>query len=167
MNAIQIYLRGQRGRKIKLASDLGISPGAISQWKDVPADRVLEVEQVTGIPCHELRPDLYRVPNAKGAIAPRTEETDPMTGHRSKRSVKSALNDFPRISRTPGVMGGKPCVKGSRMTVGMIVAQIGDGATIEELMDDFPELKREDIMEAIRYAGWLSGSMLLELDSAA
>ena len=125
------------------------------------------VEQVTGIPCHELRPDLYRVPNAKGAIAPRTEETDPMTGHRSKRSVKSALNDFPRISRTPGVMGGKPCVKGSRMTVGMIVAQIGDGATIEELMDDFPELKREDIMEAIRYAGWLSGSMLLELDSAA
>jgi uncharacterized protein (DUF433 family) len=80
---------------------------------------------------------------------------------------RSALNDFPRITRKPGVMGGKPCIKGSRMTVGMIVGQIGDGATIEELLGDFPELKREDILEAIRYAGWYAGDMLLELDPAA
>lgn len=84
-----------------------------------------------------------------------------------KSSVRSAVSSFKRITRTPGVMGGKPCIKGSRMTVGMIVSQVGDGATIEELMDDFPELKRADILEAIRYAGWLSSDMLLELDPAA
>jgi uncharacterized protein (DUF433 family) len=84
-----------------------------------------------------------------------------------KNAPRTPLKSFSRITRTPGVMGGKPCIKGSRMTVGMIVAQIGDGATIEELMDDFPALKREDILEAIRYAGWYSGDMLLDLDPAA
>lgn len=84
-----------------------------------------------------------------------------------KGAPRSAVTSFKRITRTPGVMGGKPCIKGSRMTVGMIVSQLGDGATIEELMDDFPELKRADILEAIRYAGWLSSDMLLELDPAA
>lgn len=86
---------------------------------------------------------------------------------RRKKPAELAVNSFPRITRTPGVMGGKPCIKGSRMTVGMIVSQIGDGATLEELMDDFPELKRGDILEAIRYAGWFSGDMLLDLDPAA
>jgi uncharacterized protein (DUF433 family) len=84
-----------------------------------------------------------------------------------KNVPRTSLKSFSRITRTPGVMGGKPCIKGSRMTVGMIVAQIGDGATIEELIDDFPVLKREDILEAIRYAGWYSGDMLLDLDPAA
>lgn len=84
-----------------------------------------------------------------------------------KNGPQSALKAFTRITRTPGVMGGKPCIKGSRMTVGMIVGQIGDGATIEELMDDFPNLKRADILEAIRYAGWYSGDMLLDLEPAA
>jgi uncharacterized protein (DUF433 family) len=61
------------------------------------------------------------------------------------------MNDFPRITRNPKVMGGKPCIRSSRMTVGMIVGQIGDGATIEELLDDFPELKREDITQVLHY----------------
>ena len=86
---------------------------------------------------------------------------------RRKGQFEPALNSFPRITRTPGVMGGKPCIRGSRMTVGMIVGQIGDGATVEELMDDFPELKRKDILEAIRYAGWYSGDLLFDLDPAA
>jgi uncharacterized protein (DUF433 family) len=86
---------------------------------------------------------------------------------RGKKILESALKSFPRITRTPGVMGGKPCIKGSRMTVGMIVGQIGDGATIEELMDDFPELKRQDILQAIGYAGWLAGDMVSDLDPAA
>ena len=86
---------------------------------------------------------------------------------RRKSHFEPALNSFPRITRTPGVMGGKPCIKGSRMTVGMIVGQIGEGATLEELMDDFPELKREDILEAIRYAAWYSSDLLFDLDPAA
>ena len=75
------------------------------------------------------------------------------------------MSEFPRITRNPKVMGGKPCITGSRMTVGMIVGQIGEGATFEQLMDDFPELKHEDILEAIRYAAWLASEQEVDLGS--
>lgn len=48
-----------RGLRIRLARDLGITPGAIYQWRRVPAERVIQVERLTGISRHELRPDLY------------------------------------------------------------------------------------------------------------
>jgi len=43
-----------------------------------------------------------------------------------------------------------------RVTVGMIVGQIGAGRTIEELLTDYPYLEREDILQALRYAAWLA-----------
>lgn len=46
-----------------LARALGISSAAIAQWREVPADRVPQVELVTRVPCWELRPDLYRTPD--------------------------------------------------------------------------------------------------------
>ncbi len=61
-----------------------------------------------------------------------------------------------RIIRDPTVMGGKPCIRGMRVTVGMIVGQIGAGHTIEELLADYPYLEREDILQALRYAAWLA-----------
>lgn len=63
---------------------------------------------------------------------------------------------FDRITRDPSVMGGKPCVRGMRVTVGMIVGQIGTGHTIDELLADYPYLEREDILQALRYAAWLA-----------
>lgn len=45
----------------------GITPQAISQWRRVPAERVLEVERVTGVPRHELRPDIYPAPETEAA----------------------------------------------------------------------------------------------------
>ena len=59
-----------------------------------------------------------------------------------------------RITRNPEVMGGKPCIRGMRVTVGMIVSQIGAGQSVESLLDDFPYLEREDIMQALQYAAW-------------
>jgi len=53
-------------------------------------------------------------------------------------------------------MGGKARVRGMRVTVGMIVGQIGAGRTIEELLTDYPYLEREDILQALRYAAWLA-----------
>lgn len=47
----------------------GVSPQAISQWSRVPVLRVLDVERVTGIPRHELRPDIYPPPSAPSAPA--------------------------------------------------------------------------------------------------
>ena len=61
-----------------------------------------------------------------------------------------------RITQNPAVMGGKPCIRGMRVTVGMIVGQIGSGLSIEELLSDYPYLEREDIMQALRYAAALS-----------
>lgn len=73
------------------------------------------------------------------------------------------MAQFDRITRNPKVMGGKPCVRGMRVTVGMIVGQIGAGASIEEVLSDFPYLEREDILQAIRYAGALAEDREVEL----
>jgi len=64
------------------------------------------------------------------------------------------MDQFDRITQQPGVMGGKPCIRRMRVTVGMIVGQIGAGQSVESLLDDFPYLEREDIMQALRYAAW-------------
>ena len=62
------------------------------------------------------------------------------------------MEHFDRITQQPGMMGGKACIRGMRVSVGMIVGQIGAGQSIEELLVDFPYLEREDIMQALRYA---------------
>jgi uncharacterized protein (DUF433 family) len=64
------------------------------------------------------------------------------------------VTQFDRITQEPGVMGGKACIRGMRVTVGMIVGQIGSGHSIEEVLADYPYLEREDIMQALRYAAW-------------
>lgn len=66
------------------------------------------------------------------------------------------MTHFDRITQDPAVMGGKACIRGMRVTVGMIVGQIGAGHTIEEILADYPYLDREDILQALRYAAWLA-----------
>jgi uncharacterized protein (DUF433 family) len=63
-----------------------------------------------------------------------------------------SVSRFDRITQQPGVMGGKPCIRGMRVTVAMIVGQIGAGCTIEQLLADYPYLEREDITQALGYA---------------
>lgn len=64
------------------------------------------------------------------------------------------MSDFRRITQNPAVMGGKPCIRGLRVTVGMIVGQISAGRTVDDLLAEYPYLEREDIPEALRYAAW-------------
>jgi uncharacterized protein (DUF433 family) len=66
------------------------------------------------------------------------------------------MNPFERITHDPQVMGGKATIRGMRVTVGMVVGQIGAGHSIEEILADYPYLEREDILEALRYAAWLA-----------
>ena len=75
----------------------------------------------------------------------------------------STMNDFTRITQDPTVMGGKPCIRGLRVTVGMIVGQIGAGQSVDDLLRDYPYLEREDIFEAIRYAAWRAHEREVEL----
>ncbi len=74
---------------------------------------------------------------------------------------------FDRITQTPGVMGGKPCVKGTRVTVGMIVGEIGAGTSIDALLADYPYLERADVMQALRYAAWRVQEREVLLEAAA
>jgi uncharacterized protein (DUF433 family) len=68
-----------------------------------------------------------------------------------------------RITQQPELMGGKECVRGLRMTVGMIVSQIGAGHAIDEVLTDYPYLEREDILQALRYAAWREEEREVEL----
>jgi uncharacterized protein (DUF433 family) len=59
---------------------------------------------------------------------------------------------FERITIDPGVMGGLPCIWGMRMPVATVVGMVADGMSVDEILDDFPDLEAEDIAEALRYA---------------
>ncbi len=71
-----------------------------------------------------------------------------------------------RITQEPAVMGGKACIRGMRVTVGMIVSQVSAGHSIEDILADYPYLEREDIMQALRYAAWLAEEREVVLASA-
>ena len=70
---------------------------------------------------------------------------------------------FQRISLDPEIMGGRACIRGTRVTVGMLVGQIGAGRSIEQLVDEYPYVTREDVLEAVRYAAWLAEEREIEL----
>ncbi len=61
-----------------------------------------------------------------------------------------------RITLNPEVMGGKPCIRGMRVTVGMIVEAMAAGRGIEQLLEDFPYLEEADIREALAFAAQLA-----------
>lgn len=59
-----------------------------------------------------------------------------------------------RITLDPAVMGGKPCIRGLRVTVGTIVGLLAAGRSRQEILDAYPYLESEDIDEALAYAAW-------------
>lgn len=60
--------------------------------------------------------------------------------------------DFRRITINPNQMGGVPCIRGLRIPVATVVGMVADGMTEEEILKAFPDLEREDLREALRYA---------------
>lgn len=71
-------------------------------------------------------------------------------------SYDDCVQELRRITVNPAVMGGKPCIRGMRVTVGMIVESIAAGRSISDLMADFPYLEEADIREALAYAASLA-----------
>jgi uncharacterized protein (DUF433 family) len=69
-----------------------------------------------------------------------------------------SMEQFERISHDIGVMGGKACIAGTRITVGAILMQISEGTTFDELLAEYPHLTEEDVAEALRYAAWAVGA---------
>jgi uncharacterized protein (DUF433 family) len=64
------------------------------------------------------------------------------------------MQQLKRITRNPAVMGGKPCIRGMRVTVGTIVGLLAAGRSREEILEAYPYLEAEDIDEALLYAAW-------------
>jgi uncharacterized protein (DUF433 family) len=64
------------------------------------------------------------------------------------------MDTLNRITLSPDVMGGKACIRGLRVTVGMLVGQVGAGRSIEDILSDYPYLQRDDILQALQYAAW-------------
>jgi len=61
---------------------------------------------------------------------------------------------FNRITMDPEVMGGKPCVRGLRVTVGTLVGLMASGHSSGEILKAYPYLQEEDLREALAYAAW-------------
>ena len=64
------------------------------------------------------------------------------------------MNQLQRITLDPAVMGGKPCIRGMRVTVGTIVGLLAAGRTEEEILKAYPYLEKEDLREALAYVAW-------------
>ncbi len=69
------------------------------------------------------------------------------------------MKTLSRVTFDPEVRGGKPCIRGMRVTVGMIVGLVATGHPNEEILKLYPYLEKEDIDEALAYAAWRSEEM--------
>ena len=70
---------------------------------------------------------------------------------------------FDRITFDPNVMGGKPCVRGMRVTVGTMVGLVASGHTTEEILAAYPYLEGPDIQQALAYAAWRADEIVVAL----
>jgi uncharacterized protein (DUF433 family) len=64
------------------------------------------------------------------------------------------MKALPRITFDPEVMGGKPCIRGMRVTVGTIVGLVAARHSFADILRAYPYLEEEDIRQALEYAAW-------------
>ena len=72
-----------------------------------------------------------------------------------------------RISVDPNVCFGKPCIRGTRIWVSLILDMMADGMTIEEILSEYPQLAKDDILAAMAYGAELARERFVELPSDA
>ena len=68
-----------------------------------------------------------------------------------------------RITFDPDVLGGKACIRGMRMSVSLIVNLVANGMTVDEIIEEYPDLEPGDIQQALRYAAWAAEDILYTL----
>ena len=65
-------------------------------------------------------------------------------------------NYLKRISSNPDILHGKPCIKGTRIPVYLIISLVAEGVTTDEIINDYPSVKKQDITAALQYAAHLA-----------
>ncbi|MCK4659424.1 MAG: DUF433 domain-containing protein [Phycisphaerae bacterium] len=76
------------------------------------------------------------------------------------------MSTFSRITLDPQVMGGKPCIRGLRVTVGTIVGLFSAGRSTAEILKAYPYLEEADMFEALAYAAWRAEEIEVSLASS-
>jgi len=69
------------------------------------------------------------------------------------------LNEHPRISIHAEIMGGTPCIQGTRIPVYIILDNVAAGKSFQEIIENYPTLRREDIQAAIRFSSHLTSTL--------
>ena len=75
------------------------------------------------------------------------------------------MDELDRITFNPAVMGGKPTIRGMRVTVGTVVGLVASGYSAAEILEAYPYLEEEDIRQALVYAAWRVEEVELPLAS--
>ncbi len=79
--------------------------------------------------------------------------------------IKMAPVSFDRITVNPGQCDGKPCVRGLRIPVHLILRLLSNGKTPADIIADYPELEEADIKQAMEYAAWLASEKTIILSA--
>ena len=74
-----------------------------------------------------------------------------------------ASNLLSRITHDRQIMGGRPCIRGMRVTVGTIVGLLASGHSIDDVLRAYPYLEREDVQAALSFAAWRAEEVELPL----
>jgi len=77
------------------------------------------------------------------------------------------MKNLNRITFDPAVMGGKPCIRDTRVTVGTVVGLLAAGRTQEEILQTYPYLEEADLREALAYAAWRAEEIDVSLPESA
>ena len=80
--------------------------------------------------------------------------------------LSCVMNLLSRITHDPEVMGGRPCIRALRVTVGTVVGLLASGRTIDDVLAAYPYLERDDIHAALAYAAWRAEEVEVPLERA-
>ncbi len=90
----------------------------------------------------------------------------PLEGYEQRPTeAEGLMQKLSRITMDPQVMGGKPCIRSMRVTVGTLVGLMASGKTIDEVLAAYPYIERQDVLEALTYAAWRAEEKELPLAS--
>ncbi len=120
---------------------------------EFPPRLVLTNEPTMRVPSTALQPPI-RFQLASGQF-----------GQASYSSFMMTFPDINRVTMDPAVMGGKPCIRGTRVTVGTITGLLASGAEIPEVLELYPYLTDEDVRAALSYAAWRSEEREIRLET--
>jgi len=68
-----------------------------------------------------------------------------------------------RITFDPNIMGGRACIRGMRVTAGMVVGLVAEGHTTEEILEAYPYLEEDDVRQALTYSAWRAAEIEIPL----